>query len=392
MIHLLQAVSVLPFLSPFAWLALQHEPADFGSPGPWKIRHTRLEQIVPGDGLPADLALMDANNNLDVVEYQGRCFLAWRTAPTHFASPKTRLVVASSEDRKAWRVEAQFHLGCDLREPRFLVFNDTLFLYFFRAGVNMIAFEPEHIHMSVRGGDGAWSEPCEIFEPGFVVWRAKAHGGKAYMTVYRGGDIYNMATRSGEVRLLTSDDGRVWEPISDAPQVDLPAASEAAFAFDDAGNLVATVRLETSGSLVCTAAADNLAQWETHYTPYKYDSAVMFGHAGRFYVIARRNVAGPFNRDLWFLPQAAQNTYNLLRYSLTRKRTALYRVDLERRELAPLFDFPSKGDTAYAGVVPLDENCYYVVNYSSPLEGPDWTWIGGQLTGTHIYATELCFE
>jgi hypothetical protein len=87
-----------------------------------------------------------------------------------------------------------------------------------------------------------------------------------------------------------------------------------------------------------------------------------------------------------------QRGWNLLRYSLTRKRTALYRVELTTNTLVALFDFPSKGDTAFPALVPLDESSYYLVNYSCALNGPDWPWIGGQLAGTNLYETVLRFE
>lgn len=60
--------------------------------------------------------------------------------------------------------------------------------------------------------------------------------------------------------------------------------------------------------------------------------------------------------------------------------------------LLPVLDFPSKGDTAFAGIVALDENSYWLANYSCPLDGPDWPWIIGQIAGTIIYDTQLHFE
>ncbi|HBP23646.1 MAG TPA: hypothetical protein DEA08_38450, partial [Planctomycetes bacterium] len=69
----------------------------------------------------------------------------------------------------------------------------------------------------------------------------------------------------------------------------------------------------------------------------------------------------------------------------------LYRLDLERRAPTPLFDLPSRGDTAFAGAVRLGENRWWLVNYSSPREGPDLPWLAGQVGRTHLYAGELVF-
>jgi len=64
--------------------------------------------------------VLRANNNLDVLDHGGRRYLAWRTAPIHFASPRTYLHVVSSGDRGAtWQPETTVDLGRDVREPRF---------------------------------------------------------------------------------------------------------------------------------------------------------------------------------------------------------------------------------------------------------------------------------
>jgi hypothetical protein len=367
------------------WRAESFE--QFDEAGAAEIAVSEASVIVPRPGL----AVMSSNNNVDIVRYKGLFYMAFRTAPTHFASSRARIIVLRSENRETWLRETEVHLGDDLREPRFLVFNDTLFLYFFRAGSNPFGFEPKHIHMMRRGEDGSWTAPEKVWKPGYVVWRVRAHAGKAWMSVYHGAGLYTTGDRPGEIRLLVSEDGSVWEPVSEQPQVTRISAEEGEFHFDEAGNLAATVRLETEGALVCTAPHDNLAGWTCNYTKKKYDSALMLRQGGDFYVIARRNIAGDFNRDASFLPARWNRGWNLVRYSLTRKRTCLYRADTEKRLLVPLLDLPSKGDTAFPGAVRLDDRTWFVVNYSAPLEGTDWPWLFGQITGTRLYGMTLTF-
>jgi hypothetical protein len=374
-----------------ARMALYSEPATFDQEAAKGISCEPWKQLVPGAAVPVGLHVMSSNNNLDIVQLKGTYFFAFRTAPTHFASVKTRLVVLRSPDRSAWQLDGEFEMGSDLREPRFLVFKDTLFLYFFQGGKSMFSFAPESIYVAARDGEGKWSAPKTVFRPGYVVWRAKVLGDKAYMSVYNGAGLYTTADRKGDLRLLTSVDGYTWEPVSDVPQVDAVSAEEGEFEFDADGNLFATVRLETGGGMVCRAAKDDLSKWQCVYTPYKYDSALMFRHGSAFYVLARRNIAGAFASGGEWLPKAWQRGWRLARYSLTRKRTTLYKLDTENLKLAPLFDLPSKGDTAYAGIVPLDPDSYWIANYSSRLDGPDWPWLAGQLTGTNIYDTVLRF-
>ena len=389
---LLVLVFVLGVTALLLYFATRYVPADFDTEAAGGISYTPLVQVVPGPGIPRDLDVRHSNNNLDIVKYKGRVYLAFRTAPTHFASKKTRLIVVSTEDRQKWECEAEFALmQSDLREPRFLVYQGRLFLYFFRGGDNPLGFAPKHIYATHLNDEGGWQEPKPIYKPGFVVWRAKEHQGNAYMSVYHGAGIYTTDDRPAEVRLLVSTDGYHWQPISEKAQFTDISGEEAEFAFDADGNLVVTVRMEVKGAEVCTACADDISTWDCKFTREKYDSALMIQHEGDVYVIARRNVDGYYNKDASWLPDRLERAYYLVRYSLTRKRTALYKVDVEKKKLQALFDFPSRGDTAYAGAVQLDEHTWWVLNYSSDLEGPDWSWIAGQLAGSNIYATELRF-
>lgn len=373
-----------------AWLARQEAPVAFDVEAAKGITFTPMKPLIPGPNIPADLSLMSSNNNVDTVLFGGRYYLAFRTAPTHFASSKTRLIVLSSVDRSQWQKDTEFGMDSDLREPRFLVFNDTLFLYFFQAGAEMLKFEPRHIYAVERQDDGRWTSPRTVYEPGYVAWRIKAFEGTAYMSVYHG-DVYKGNQRPSDIRLLTSSDGYDWSALPGPPQMRDVGAEEAEFEFDAEGNLVVVVRQEIQGgSTVCVAPRENLGVWRTRYSPYKYDSSLMFRRGSDFYVIARRNVAGPCDRVTVF-PETIQHALNLAAYSLTRKRTTLYKVDTKNMCLVPLFDFPSQGDTAFAGIAPIDAHSYFMVNYSSPLEGWDWPWIFGQLRPTRLYETVLTF-
>src|SRR5262245_52267305 len=71
------------------------------------------EILVPFDSPPEGVVTQRSNNNLDIVQFEGRYFLAFRTAPNHFASDKTVMYVVSSEDQKDWQLETKIELGTD---------------------------------------------------------------------------------------------------------------------------------------------------------------------------------------------------------------------------------------------------------------------------------------
>ena len=129
---------------------------------------------MPGDGLPPQVAPGASNNNLDAVRHaDGFVYLAFRSAPHHFASPHTKIHVVRSRDEVAWEHEASFALGRDLREPRLLSLGERLFLYVSRLGRDALAFEPQGLSRAERGPDGRWSE-LEPFGPPHVMgWRVR---------------------------------------------------------------------------------------------------------------------------------------------------------------------------------------------------------------------------
>src|SRR6185295_2222589 len=88
------------------------------APGRYEVHASEPEWVVPSPGLPAGITLGAANNNVSVARHGGRTYLAWRTAPTHFASSASRLYVLSREHGGApWTLEMQVATGRDLREP-----------------------------------------------------------------------------------------------------------------------------------------------------------------------------------------------------------------------------------------------------------------------------------
>jgi len=363
-----------------------------------EITHTPLVKVVPGPGLPEGVECMHSNNNLDLARFDGRLFLGFRTAPNHFAGTKTMLYVVSSTDEGAtWEYETEVYIGADMREPRFLVLGDKLMFYFFEAGKNMFAFEPQHVYGMERRGLGDWSEPVKVYEPGCVLWRAKERDGRVYATVYCGEGMYTGGNAGVSIRLVTTADGYEFTPVDPDRKISATGGSETAFEFDDDGTLYLAIRNEagdgeTWGSKVCKAQPGDLANWRCAVTPFKYDSPIMFKHGGEIYLIARRNVDGEYDKGKRWMWDPMEGLYYLARYWWTPKRMAVYKLDRDALVMEPVLDFPSKGDTAFPALVAAGDDQYLMYNYSSPPEGKDYVWMMGQLKETNIYSTVITFE
>ena len=361
-----------------------------------------LRQVVPGPGMPPEARIMRSNNNLDLARHDdGRIYFAFRSAPTHFAHPACRFyVMASDDDGENWQLEAKIKRGRDMREPRLLSWNGRLFLYFFEAGRTTWKFEPNGIFACERRPDGMWTEPVEISPPGYVVWRTKVVNGVPYMTAYSGGaNQYANTDEELGVELLTTTDGYRWTPVNSArPAVYRGGGSECDFEIADDGTLYAVIRNEGGGdgygSLICRAPADDITDWRCRLNPRKYDSPLVFKHADEIYILGRRHLRGNGHYDQrWpFLSAPRKRFAYQILYWLSRKRTSLWRINKETLRVKRIFDLPSRGDTCFPALVPLNERQYLVYNYSSPLEGPDKFWFWGQVTQTRIYSQVLTFD
>ncbi len=371
---------------------------DDASPAPPTLSEPAI--VVPSDGLPAGVELQNANNNLDVVAHDGRVFLAFRTAPSHFASRRATLYVVSSIDEINWEFEATFHLEKDLREPRLLSWNGRLFLYFAVLGTNPLNFEPGVMMFSERTAPGEWTEPAEFYEEGFIAWRTKTVDGTPYMLAYVGGEgIYDVDPEPMQVHWLTTSDGATWEPVVlDQPVVLEGGCSETDFVFLDDGTLIAVCRNEMGdesgwGSKICRAEAESLSDWQCVNDTRKYDSPLMFRHSDEVYLIGRRNLNDSGDYDLGFddLDTTLQHLLYELDYWIHPKRTSLWRVDPQTLTVEYVLDLPSRGDTCFPGLIEADADRFIVYNYTSPVDGPDTIWVLGQLGPTQILRQEISF-
>src|SRR5262245_14615102 len=338
--------------------------------------------VVPSRSLPAGVVVQPANNNVSVALYQGRLFMAWRTAPTHFASADARLYVMSSPDLgRTWRREAEFALGRDLREPFLLEIAGHLKLYFVELGDRAYDFEPRALWRSERLGEADWEAPVCWRAGREVAWDFKVRRGRAWMTSYTG-KHYGVRDSPMDVSFRSSTDGVSWTSVGRGT-VYRGGVSEAAFEFDRDGRLWAVTRNEDGdrtgfGSHVATASAEQPGNWlfPEHADPDRYDSPRLFRHGRDLYLVARRDLGEVAIGSRWTaLPMMMRKLLLWSTYSLRPKRTALYRLDPVTHAVEHLLDLPSAGDTAFPSVARLGPHTFVIANYSSPLGDSELSWV-----------------
>jgi len=354
--------------------------------------------VVPSPALPSGLGLQPTNNNLSIALHEGRLFLAFRTAPTHFASTEAKLLVLSSPDLgRTWTFETSFATGRDLREPFLLVVAGRLHLYFVELGSRFYTFEPQSLWRSSRYGAGCWTAPERWGGPEEVAWDFKVRRGRAWMTSYLG-KHYELRSHPIEVYFRSSTDGVAWKDVGDGP-VYRGGVTEASFEFDAGGALWAITRNEDGdatgfGSHVATADAAEPGDWRfpDRSNPLRFDSPRLFRHGKDIYLLARRDLGPPAGTRFTALTGDLRKLFVWVGYSLEAKRTALYRLDPASRRFELVFDLPSAGDTAFPSVARLSPHEFLVANYSSAFRHADRSWFRGQVNATGIYFVRLRFE
>lgn len=364
-----------------------------------KVTLGDVEFIVPSAKLPSEIKVNTSNNNLDVIKHNGEIFLAWRTSKNHFASDETVMyVVRKKEGDDQWVYETEIHTGKDLREPRFLVLDKELYLYFAELGTSATAFEPGRTLMKKRNVNGEWEALEELFTDGFIPWRINQWQGKPLMIGYRGGEnIYQANALPLNLYILSTEDGRNWNPIfSESGVVLNSGVSETDFVFDDEG-IIAVGRNEAGdkdgwGSKICRAYFSDLSDWHCNVDRRKYDSPLMLKNKTGTYLVARRQVAFDGNFDLeWrILPSLLENLANAALYWWTPKRCSVWSVDAKALTVTWLKDLPSAGDTCFPSALAQEDGSFDIYNYTSDYERfADSAWLRGQLNDTFIYKINL---
>jgi hypothetical protein len=298
-----------------------------------------------------------------------------RTAQSTLLGPNSSLRVYRSDDLGgAWNLIAVIPAPTnrDIRDPHF---------YVDAAGCLAISAVERLPVASMRdnGVDSSsvattspdagtsWTARAAIGPDMYSLWRIHADQGVFYGAAYSDGDQ--------SVQLLRSTNGVAWSPAATIYGVgaDTPRETELILGT---GSMIALVPLDgtdaelpgNAGRLrteVCTATAPYTAfDCSRELDGVRLDGAVAFGYAGRTFVIARKH-----------LLEAAD-----------RKRTALY--ELTETAIIERGEFPSAGDTSYAGVTAI-AGSRFLVSYYSTSPDHDVAWTSAMVEPTSIWEATI---
>jgi hypothetical protein len=307
------------------------------------------------------------NSNTDLIFWKGAYYLIHAAAPYHLGSSDCRLVVWRSPDARNWEQLSTLQAAPDdIRDPKFAVIQDRLFLY----ALKNESWNPEpYTSVVTTSLDGVHWDPFQEIEPkGWLFWKPKTADGLIYY-------VPAYWWEHGKSALFSSSDGLHWSQLSEIYSGDRNDETDIEFLPD--GRMIATARLEFSESILghsqgCTLIATSNRPYDAWQLQAKspvtrLDGPSLFRYQDRVYAVGRFQpvLRGPFSN---------------MGSVFARKRTSLFRVFEDR--LVRLTDLPSAGDTAYSGVVVQGDELF-VSYYTSDIR-KDYVWVAGMLSPSSI--------
>lgn len=354
-----------------------------------------------------DVPGLQSNNNVTIRRFGEKYVIAYRQSDVHFASSKTQIVVAHSDDLVTWSVQWTYANGCDLREVLLFEIGSKLMLYFFSLRPDKGLFKPLHVFFTSSQDGVKWSEPKKVCHDGEVPWEIKVIGegrdAVAYKTSYLGDHYY---FKDVLVLFEQSRDGLKWEPVppctAESRAVYRGGICEVSFEFTKADDLVAIGRNEDGdktgfGSQLFYARKGSLGTW-THLKvsiPWRFDSPRLTSASGGELLLFARYAPERYQLAPDWLPFVYQKLVNLTLCSMLPKSAAVYRLAPYHEwgetgagaiQLIRCFE-GSAGDTGFFSVTAEKGggDSWVVANYTCTTCQSHAPWIYGQMMPAHVF-------
>ncbi|HXU73212.1 MAG TPA: sialidase family protein [Polyangia bacterium] len=337
--------------------------------------------VVYGNGVTNEDCRADIcqhNENVDVITWHGAIYMVHRTAKSQILGPNCSWFVYRSTDGGKTLERVGHILGPtdrDLRDPHFYTIGDELYLF----GGTRLPGAPSHdnnidaIETVFRTSDGVnWDSLGAGAPEMWTLWRPRQENGVWYSAAYHDDD--------SQISMFSSTDGLTWTLGATVYDVPEDSEDETEIVFMPSGAMLSLIRLDGTqdeylgdqGRLrekVCWA----MPPYDAFTCPQELDGVrldgpVAFWWQSRLFVAARKHLQSDTD---------------------PKKRMALYEITGDFANAGTIGikewgEFPSAGDTAYAGVTALDDHRFYIAWYSSDIVR-DENWTLGQIGETDIW-------
>ncbi len=284
----------------------------------------------------------------DLVRFGDKFYLTFRSCPDgHMVHPTASIIILSSTDAQQWKQVHRFSVAKrDTRDPHFLVFKDTLFVYTGTWYCGETSPKSKDYDLNQHLGYAAWSKDgVQWHSPimlegtfGHYIWRAGTFDGKAYLCGRRKKDFAMGPRGEGptvESAMLESDDGLIWRTRTLFQEVN---GDETAFQFEPDGSILAIGRRGSANAQLLRSKPP-YTQWERKDLDRYIGGPLLTRWGGRYMVGGRKMVGG--------------------------KRPTTSLCWLVNDQLHEFAELPSGGDNSYPGFVETSPTRALVSWYSS---------------------------
>jgi hypothetical protein len=316
------------------------------------------------------------NSNTDLIFWNktGVIYLIHDHRPFHLGSTDAKLMIWNSTDAHTWTKVSEFQVpGNDIRDPKFAIIGNRLFLYALK-NLGIMATPYQTVYTYTDDGIN-WQPFQDISQAGWLFWRPKTNDNITwYVPAYW--------HEHGQSILLNSTDGINWNIVA---TINIGEGNdETAIEFLPDGRMICTARLEgiadsifgnANASTLIATSSYPFTNWSSHIksTVTRLDGPVLFSYENKTYAVGRNQI-GP------------RTYFTELGSAFSRKRTSLYLVN-ETTGLTYITDLPSGGDTSYAGVVQNGTELY-VSYYTSDIT-KDYSWVLGMVSDSNIRIAQI---
>lgn len=333
------------------------------------------ENIVIDSWIAVDEGIHNSNSDMIYWNETGVIYLVHDRRPFHLGTPDAKIIVWNSTDARQWTKVAEFNVtGEDVRDPKFGIINNRLYLYFLKNKAFPMAIPYSTVYTYTDDGVN-WAPVRDIAPANTLFWGPTTNDNITwYLPAY--------ARNPYSVYLLNSTDGENWS--IHATMYSGEMISESAIEFLPDGRMMLVSRMEGFGagafgnanaSTLIATSPFPYTDWSSYIksTVDKLDGLALFSYDNKTYAAARHQ---PGSRGL----------FTELGSVFTRKRTSLFLVN-ETTGLTYITDVPSAGDTAYCGVV-LNGTEAYISYYTSDIRY-DYPWVLGWVAESDIRIAQV---
>ena len=286
----------------------------------------------------------------DLCRFQEQLYLTFRSCPDgHMVHPTASIFILRSRDDGAkWDLVHRFSVkDRDTRDPHFLAFGNSLFVYTGTWYSGPRTLRPEDYDLNQHLGFAAWSEDGTTWNGpvllegtfGHYIWRAASFEGKAYLCGRRKPGFEIGPRGEGDKiqsLMLESDDGLVWKKRAFFQET---AGDETAFFFQTDGSVLAVGRHGGGKNAQLLRSKPPYAEWERKDLGRSIGGPLLTKWGDRIVVGGRKTTPekGPKTSLCWLIGD----------------------------ELKEFAELPSGGDNSYPGFVELSSKRALVSYYSS---------------------------